>query len=168
MILAVDVYYGDFGARAVGLIFPLWTSEKPAGIIIQLIPQVEAYEPGAFYKRELPCILQVLKQTDLKQLAYIIIDGYVILDDAGTYGLGGYLFEALERKTPVIGVAKTRFLRNTRLHKAVLRGQSNNPLFVTALGVDLEEAAGFIRQMSGPNRMPDLLKQLDMETKKTL
>jgi hypothetical protein len=39
----------------------------------------------------------------------IILDGYVALDDHGKIELGGYLFEALEQKYPVIGIAKNGF-----------------------------------------------------------
>lgn len=51
MILAVDVQY-----------------EEESAVILP-------YEPGSFYKRELPCILSLLKDI-YKQLDAIVIDGY--------------------------------------------------------------------------------------------
>ncbi len=45
-------------------------------------------------------------------LETIIIDGYVWLEEPKIFGLGMYLYEALNRKYPIIGVAKSRF-KNT-------------------------------------------------------
>ena len=73
------------------------------------IPETADYVPGQFYKRELPCILEVLKLSDLAQVQLIIVDGYVFLDDDQKKGLGSYLFEALDGEIPVVGVAKRSF-----------------------------------------------------------
>jgi deoxyribonuclease V len=81
--------------------------------------------------------------------------------------LGTYLYEALVRKVPVIGVAKTRFFSNTQYVAEILRGESKNPLFVTSVGMPLDTAAARIQSMAGPFRIPTLLKLLDVETKVT-
>jgi deoxyribonuclease V len=92
-------------------------------------------------------------------LACLVIDGYVDLDPGGRPGLGAHAQAALG--VPVIGVAKTRF--RTASHAAqVLRGSSARPLFVTAAGIPLAQAAGLVRRMAGPFRLPDALRRADV------
>ena len=165
MILAFDVYYRDDGAKAVAIAFENWTDNNPRDVHTAYINQVAAYEPGGFYKRELPCLLQILHQRDLATVDLIVVDGYVILDNEGSYGLGGHLYEALAQKIPVIGVAKTNFARNTMNVRKVFRGLSKNPLNVTAIGIDIDIAAENISAMHGDHRMPTLLKLLDTYTR---
>jgi deoxyribonuclease V len=165
MILAIDVFYEQNKAKIIGIIFNEWADEKFAQKIELFRQDIAEYEPGAFYKRELPCILDVLEQTDLATLQYIIVDGYVYLDDEKKLGLGGYLYDAIEQKVPVIGVAKNHFANNTKYVVEVLRGESQKPLYVTAVGTDLEEAAKNVKNMHGEYRFPTLLKELDILTK---
>jgi len=165
MILALDVHYRTDTAKTVCIVFHNWTDEKPADMHTTFTADVAEYEPGAFYKRELPCLLEALKSFSMNEIAVIVIDGYVVLDDNGKPGLGAHLFDALEQKIPVIGVAKTRFFSNTQFVAEIFRGESQNPLFVTAAGIPLDIAADHIRSMAGPYRMPGLLKLLDSETK---
>lgn len=126
------------------------------------MPHVEAYESGAFYKRELPCLMALVCEHDLKP-GIFIIDGYVDLPDGGP-GLGRHLHNTLEARAPIIGVAKTP-LRGSSPNIEVLRGQSHTPLYVTAAGMDPESACTNIQAMAGPNRMPDILKAVDRATK---
>ncbi len=165
MILAFDTYYYDNQAKTVCLGFHDWADEKPARVFTETIDVPAEYEPGAFYKRELPCIVSLLKQIDLNSVNAIVVDGFVVLDDAGKPGLGGWLYEYLDQKIPVIGVAKTNFAQNIANKRAVIRGESTKPLFVTALGMDLDTAAGYLKNMHGAYRMPTLLKELDRLTK---
>ncbi len=165
MILAIDVYYTEKGAKTVGVGFENWGDQSPMATFIDHNSEIAEYESGEFYKRELPCILRLLDQIDLSQLDCIVIDGYVILNDTGKLGLGGHLYEILEHKIPIIGVAKTRFAQNEKNNRKVLRGESQKPLWITAAGIGLEEAAQKIQNMHGEYRMPTLLKQLDMLTK---
>jgi len=169
MILAIDVYYfeneTENKAKSVCIAFDDWQNPSPSNTYIEMLTEVEAYVPGEFYKRELPCILAVLNQVNLSQVTTIIVDGFVILDDEGKHGLGGYLHETLDKKIPIIGVAKRGFHKNKRNVREVLRGESQNPLFVTAIGIDLDEAAQKIKEMHGIYRFPSLLKILDQETK---
>jgi deoxyribonuclease V len=165
MILALDTYYQNDKAKTVCIRFVNWTDEQPAEVVTEELDGIEAYQPGSFYKRELPCIVSILKKISLQTIDIIIIDGYVLLDDSGKHGLGGYLYEALERKIPVIGVAKTNFANNT-LHKGeVYRGDSKRPLYITTLGIPLDTARNYIRSMQGAYRIPTLLKTLDALTR---
>ena len=62
-------------------------------------------------------------------------------------------------------VAKSLFKGSCRLVREICRGESKRPLFVSAVGTDLDEAARLVKGMSGEFRMPSLLKILDDETK---
>ena len=163
--LAIDVYYRDEHAKAVGLLFRDWTDDAPLDIKSVVVNAVLPYEPGSFYKRELPCILALLALFDMTTIDTLIVDGYVYLNDDGKPGLGAHLYEALDQKITVVGVAKTSFHDNAR-HVVTVTRQSKNPLFVSAVGTRVEVAAEHVRRMHGAFRMPTLLKMLDQETRK--
>lgn len=165
MLLAVDVHYKQEYAKTVVVLFEDWTSEIPKEVIEVTTLDVVEYEPGFFYKRELPCLLEALQKVDLATIDVIIIDGYVFVDDAYAHGLGGYLFEALDRKIPVVGIAKTKFQRNTATVMEVFRGESKNPLFVSSIGIALDFVAQKTKEMHGNFRLPHLLKLMDQKTK---
>ena len=165
MILAFDSYYFQGQARTVAVAFAHWEDEAPSGIYSEILAAPADYEPGAFYKRELPCILSLLRQIDLETLTCIIVDGYAILDDQGKPGLGGHLHAALLTRVPVIVVAKSNFQSLEKGKIALLRGQSQNPLYITACGMQPEQAADCIGRMHGPYRIPTLLSLLDRATK---
>lgn len=166
MIIAIDVHYRGNMAKTVSIEFERWTDEHPINVHVIEIPVVADYVPGQFYKRELPCILEILKLSDLSKITAIIVDGYVVLDDDEKKGLGGYLYEALNRQIPIVGVAKRSFHSLNEKVISVKRGESKNPLFVTQMGGDLEGYAKKVKEMEGAFRIPTLLKILDMETKK--
>lgn len=165
MLAAFDTYYTDAQAKTVCVLFEHWPDAAPTQVLVDVLDDVPAYEPGAFYKRELPCILRLLKQVEIATLQAIVIDGFVILDDAGKPGLGGHLYEQLNGRVPVIGVAKTNFATNTVNKQEVLRGESLRPLYITALGISLQQAAEHIHTMHGEHRMPTLLRHLDTLTR---
>jgi deoxyinosine 3'endonuclease (endonuclease V) len=127
----------------------------------ETLTDIAPYVSGQFYKRELPCILSLLQQIDLKHCKAIVIDGFVVLDDKGGKGLGGYLYERLKKKIPVIGVAKNDFSKDFNSKRAIQRGNSKKPLFVTAMGMDVHTAARHIETMHGKFRIPTLLKKVD-------
>ncbi len=165
MILAIDVYYKDNKAKSVGILFNGWGDYEPNELISVYLENINEYESGSFYKRELPCMIALLEKIDLSKIKVIIVDGYVYLDDHKKLGLGGYLYEYLENKIPVIGVAKNAFHSNTKMVSMLLRGKSVKKLFVSAAGIEIEEAAHLIKSMHGDYRIPTLLKKLDQETK---
>lgn len=165
MILAFDTAYSGNRARTVCVVFQDWTDWAPANVHSENIEGIADYEPGQFYKRELPCILSLLKTIALDDVEAIIVDGFVVLDDTGLPGLGAHLHAALDGRVPVIGVAKTNFATIHAAKMEVLRGDSARPLYITATGMDLALAADHIRSMHGAHRLPDLLKALDQLTK---
>lgn len=164
MLLAIDVHYKSNYAKAVGVFFN-WEDDEPIKIISEKIEKVEAYVPGQFYKRELPCILALLKNVDLNTLEAIIVDGHVFIDDEKNHGLGGYLWKALDEKIPIIGVAKTAFHSVQKLSQPIFRGESKSPLYVSAIGFELDLALQKVQNMKGDFRIPSILKILDQETK---
>lgn len=161
MILAFDTYYCDKKAKTVAIGFSAWTDAQPHEVFTETLDDVAGYQPGEFYKRELPCILSLLSKIDLTKIAIIVIDGFVILDDNGKPGLGAHLYARLDQMIPVIGVAKTNFALINEGKREVFRGESERPLFITALGIDLDVASNNVRQMHGEYRIPTLLKYLD-------
>ncbi|AZA54793.1 endonuclease V [Chryseobacterium sp. G0201] len=165
MIYAFDTYYYDDYANTICIAFEDWTSEKETEIFSEKTEITSDYESGAFYKRELPCILSLLNKIELKEGDIIIVDGYVTLDDDGKIGLGGYLYDALEQKYPIIGIAKNGFTTPDSQRRAIYRGESKTPLFLTVKGSDVDKMKLNIEKMYGSYRIPTLLKKLDQLTR---
>jgi deoxyribonuclease V len=161
MIVAVDVHYGVDHATAAGVAFHAWADATAAlEIVVPCKAEPAAYEPGEFYKRELPHILAILAEArDRETIDTVVIDGYVTLG-AGRPGLGARLRDALGANVRIIGVAKTPFHGNDEA-EAVTRGQSRRPLYVTAAGMDVTQAAELVRTMHGAHRIPTLLQRAD-------
>ena len=159
MILAVDVDYRGDRAFVAGVSFNAWTDASEQSVYTSHMNGVEAYLPGQFFKRELPCILKLLDDHSLNP-GCIVVDGYVYLDGDREPGMGRHLYDALDAKVNVIGVAKEPF-KNPTEHCRIYRGKSNKPLYVTAAGLDLEQAKDYISSMYGGFRVPALLKKAD-------
>lgn len=159
MILAVDVHYSENNGVAAGILFENWQDEKAQKECASLIEGVADYESGKFFKRELPCILKLIAEHRLKPDC-IIVDGFVFLDGYSKAGLGKHLYEALNREVSVVGIAKKRF-KDIDAQFEVCRGNSRKPLYVTAVGIDLEQAKRNVRAMHGENRLPTLIKRVD-------
>jgi deoxyribonuclease V len=161
-IAFLDVAYKGTGARAACVLAESWEAESPSSTYIQNIKTVEPYEPGNFYRRELPCLISVLSLLPSFPET-IIIDGYVWLSSECRPGLGARLYEALGRKAPVVGIAKTVFagVESCVSVIRIFRGISRNPLFVTAIGIEPEIAAHYIRGMAGRHRIPELMRIAD-------
>lgn len=165
VILAFDTYYADNTAKTVCIAFSDWQQETPSAVYTETLNEVADYVPGEFYKRELPCMLSLLKQIDLSEVEAIVVDGFVFLDDDQKPGLGAKLHESLEGKIPVVGVAKTNFATIASMKRSVFRGESMRPVYVTAIGTDVDAAAELVKNMHGDFRIPTLLKELDRLTK---
>ncbi|QWF16341.1 endonuclease V [Lysobacter capsici] len=166
MILAVDVHYRDTSATVAGVVFAQWDDAQAFASHTVTCDDIANYVPGEFYRRELPCIVQLLdrlaKLDSLKDVAIdcIAIDGYVWLGAEQRPGLGAHLREALHDRVPVVGIAKTCYA-GTPAEAEVRRGGSDRPLYVSAAGMALVDARAAVAGMSGSHRIPDLLKQVD-------
>jgi deoxyribonuclease V len=159
MIYALDVdYNGDLNATVACLGFQNWSDNQISYSNRHRIEPIEPYQSGLFFKRELPCLLKALE--NLTDIEIIIVDGYVWLEEPSHYGLGMYLYDALDKQIPIIGVAKNRF-NNTPKSCELLRGESQKPLYITSIGIELEEAKSYIAKMAGKYRFPSLLKEVD-------
>ena len=162
MLAFMDVGYHDAGARAAAVLAVQWHDSAACHQQIVDLPEVAPYEPGAFYLRELPCLLaliEALPQTP----SLLAIDGYVWLDAQFRPGLGAHLYQALGEQIPVVGIAKTAFAGadTCPLIEPVLRANSRRPLYVSCVGTDLRRTALEVQQMHGLHRIPSLLKQVD-------
>lgn len=155
---AVDVQYNNVGGATAALIV---SNELTLATVmaeyLANVPHVAPYEPGALFKRELPCIGAVLALNG--PLDLLIVDGYATLDPDGRPGLGAFAADAFD--LPVIGVAKTPFRTATHAIE-VIRGTATRPLYVTAAGgIGIDEAARIVAGMAGPHRVPSALARVD-------
>ena len=106
MIALFDVDYREDKAHAAAVIIENWQSEDPFRIYTKIIDNIEAYQPGEFYKRELPCLVSLISLFEEK-ISVLVVDSYVWVKSKK--GLGGYLYDHFQGKYPVVGVAKSRF-----------------------------------------------------------
>ena len=168
MILAVDAQYQKDGSGHVaGVLFKDVVDAEPLFSGSIQLYHVAPYEPGQFYKRELPGILQMFHMIHERysDISLIVIDGYVDLG-LDHPGLGRHLFHALGGMVPVLGVAKTQFKDAPALE--VVRGFSKKPLFVTSAGLILGADAALVRLMHGTYRIPTMLKLVDHKARQGL
>ncbi len=159
-LACVDVDYRARGAVAGCVLFTAWADVTPARELVATAAadEVAPYVPGQLYRRELPLLERVLARVG-HPLDVVLVDGHVWLDAAGAPGLGAHLWEALGRRSHVIGVAKTAYVGAPAI--AVRRGHSASPLHVTAAGMSADEAARHVAAMDGPHRLPTLLTRVD-------
>lgn len=159
MITALDVAYQGDVAVAAAVCFRNWASDALVSEHTAQIDGVMPYQPGDFYRRELPCLLKVITRIP-HQVDVFVVDGFVWLGGDRTPGVGYRLWHALGEATPVVGVAKTAF-RGTPEDAALLRGTSKKPLYVTAVGIESAEAKRLVSSMHGDNRFPTMLRRVD-------
>lgn len=162
MIACIDVQYSESEATrphayAAIVAFDSWRSSVPTEHHVIAIQDVAPYESGAFYKRELPCILAAL-ETLTQTPDIVIVDGYVWLGEDRP-GLGAKLYEARSDLQAVVGVAKTHFTGTTA--DPVVRGDSKRPLWVSEIGREPLHAALRVAEMHGAFRLPTMLRLVD-------
>jgi deoxyribonuclease V len=159
VLAALDVDYRSTCVVTACVSFAAWTDAAPAAsVAVRSDGAAEAYVPGQFYRRELPYLVDVLAR--LAQLPdVIVVDGFVWLGP-GEPGLGAHLHDALAGRAAVVGVANRPY-RGASIGTSVRRGQSETPLFVTSVGMDLDAAVAKVASMHGAHRVPTLLKLVD-------
>jgi len=165
-IALVDVHYEGSSARAACVLAASWEAESALESRVLRLARVEPYEPGSFYRRELPCLLRVLSLLGTPP-DVVVIDGYVWLPSPVRPGLGARLYEALGRGSAVVGIAKTVFsgARHSPVVATLFRGSSRRPLYVSAVGMDLDLAAQCVQRMAGGHRLPELVRQADRRSR---
>lgn len=166
MIAILDAAYAKRASAAACVTAADWTSPDPLAQFTHGDGPAADYEPGAFWRRELPLLLSVLNMTPERPDA-LLIDGYVFLDGDGREGLGAHLFAALGGTTPVVGLAKTRFSDADAWAARIRRQSTLRPLYVTAVGIALGDAAEAVASMPGA-RLPDLCRLADQTARAAL
>lgn len=159
-IFAADVAYDDAATRALGALvaFDDWSADHAFWEVTHAFTSIAPYEPGAFYKRELPCWLALLALASAAGHTpdLLVVDGYARFSPDRP-ALGTHLHAATG--TPVIGVAKTRFA--TADHLEIRRGTSASPLYITAIGLPVTTAAAALQSAHGAHRIPTMLRRVD-------
>jgi len=156
MKLAVAVHFDGAQAHAAAVSFEAWDSPEATKTYLSHIAHVEKAERGALDLRELPCVMQLLREHRLEP-ELIVIDGFVHLDGDETPGLGQYLFQALGGTVPIVGVSKSG-RPGLSAQFEVMREEETKPLLVTCVGIDIGAAKARLRAMHGRKRVPTLLK----------
>ena len=158
LILALDTHYEDAINKAwTGFVlFEAWEATQTINEGRDAHVGLSPYQPGQFYRRELPCVRPVVDRF-VADINLVIIDGYVDLGPDKP-GFGRHLYDAYDHQFDVVGVAKNRFKGNTAAE--VLRGTSQKPLYVTST-TDIEIARRGVLAMCGHYRLPDLLRRVD-------
>jgi len=155
VLCCLDVDYQATGVTTACVGFDAWTDELAAiELVLRSRGEAAAYEPGAFYQRELPYLQAALAR--MPALETILVDAYVWLAPDRP-GLGKHLHDACG--LPVVGIAKNHFAGTDAIE--VIRGTSTRPLYVTAVGLDATVAADRVRAMHGDHRIPTLIRRAD-------
>lgn len=156
LVGAVDVHYpATGGARAAMVVASGPTLATIEAERVHWLDVAQPYQPGSFYRRELPAILALLG--DAPPLSLLLVDGYCDLDPYGRPGLGAHVHR--EAGIPVVGVAKTAF--HTATHAVPVVRNGARPLYVTAAGLPVPDAAWLVATMAGRYRLPDALRRVD-------
>lgn len=157
MIGIFDVGYSDDGSVLVGCVsLAEFEDAAPRREWAVEAGPASPYQPGQFWKRELGPLLRGVQSA--ADWSVCVIDAYVDLGETRTPGLGRFLHEATG--IPVIGVAKSRYAGTPRAYE-IQHGSSRRPLFVSAAGLELDEAKKAIKRMAGPNRVPAMIRRAD-------
>jgi deoxyribonuclease V len=156
MKLAVAVHLDSDGALAAAVAFDEWDAREASRTYTSRIAHVEKAVRGELDLRELPCLLQLLREHALDP-EVIVIDGFVHLDAMETPGLGRHLHHALGGGTAVIGVSKVS-KPDMPAQFEVVREEETRPLVITCIGIELGAAKARLRTMHGKRRVPTLLK----------
>ncbi len=159
LFAALDVAYTDGRAYGACVTFQDWRSSAPLSVITAETPVSAAYEPGAFFKRELQVLVTLLNGLH-PEPTHILVDGYAHFGGPAKPGLGARLRAALEDRPAIVGVAKSPLSGDDWSERAI-RGKSAKPLFVTSAGMAEAEAAAGVCAMHGAHRIPTLLALAD-------
>ncbi len=156
MKLAMAVHHDSGGATAAAVAFDDWSAPEALRSYTSRITHVEKPQRGELDLRDLPCLLQLLRDHALDP-EFIIIDGCVFLDAQDTPGLGRHLHHALGGRAGVIGVNKSA-MPGMPAQFEVHREEEARPVIVTCIGIDIGAAKARLRAMHGKRRVPTLLK----------
>jgi deoxyribonuclease V len=155
VLCCLDVDYQPTGVTTACVGFEDWIDDVGAiELVMRSRGAAAAYQPGAFFERELPYLRAALER--MPAMEAILVDAYVWLAPDRP-GLGKHLHDATG--VAIVGVAKTHFAGSDAIE--VVRGTSARPLYVTAIGVAPAVAADRVRAMHGDHRIPTLIRRVD-------
>ncbi|MCV2419092.1 endonuclease V [Paucibacter sp. DJ2R-2] len=160
MKLIVAVHFEDAQATratAAAVAFEAWDAAEATRTYLSRIAHVEPAVRGTLDLRELPCVMQLLREHKLEP-ELILIDGFVHLDADETPGLGQHIFHALGGSVPIVGVSKKRLPGLTAQFEVMREDEETQPLLVTCAGIDIGAAKARLRTMHGRKRVPTLMK----------
>ncbi len=166
MKICLNINYKENKANIAGITFSDWKSPIVISSKKIIKNDIETYNPEELYKKELSCLLELLQTYELSEINTIIIDGYVYADGNKKQETGAYLYEALDKKIPVIGISKIKRYEYNLVTKIVFRGDSSDPLYITSVGIDEGYAAFMIKNMHGELRIPTLLQEAEKLSKR--
>lgn len=132
MKLAVAVQFDGTQAVAAAAAFDAWDAAEATQTYVSRIAHVEKAVRGEPDLRELPCVMQLLREHSLEP-ELILTDGFVHLDAAETPGLGQHLYQALGGRVPIVGVSR-KSLPGLSAQFEVMREEEAQPLLVTCVG----------------------------------
>lgn len=156
MKLIVAVHFDGTQAYAAAVAFDAWDAAEADKTCVSHIAHVEKVATGQLDLRELPCVMQLLREHSLEP-ELILLEGFVHLDADETPGLGQHLYQALGGKVPIVGVSKKRLPALSEQFE-VMREEEAAPLVVTCAGIDIGAAKVRLRAMHGRKRVPTLVK----------
>jgi deoxyribonuclease V len=156
MKLVLAVHFDGTQAHAAAVAFDAWDAAEATKTYVSHIANVEKAARGKLDLRELPCVMQLLREHSLEP-ELILVEGFVHLDADETPGFGQHLYQALGGKVPVVGASK-RNLPGLSAQFEVMREEEAPPLFVTCAGIDIGAAKARLRAMHGRKRVPTLMK----------
>ena len=156
MKLVVAVHFDGVHANVAAAAFDAWDAVEATKTYGSRVDHVEKAGKGELDLRELPCLMQLLREYSLEP-ELILIEGFVHLDADETPGLGQHLYQALGCKVPIVGVSKKR-LPGMSVQVEVVREEETQPLYVTCAGIDIGAAKARLRAMHGRKRVPTLMK----------
>lgn len=156
MKLIVAVHFEGTQAQAAAVAFEAWDAAEATQTYLSRIGQVEPAVRGELDLRELPCVLQLLREHRLEP-ELILLEGFVHLDANETPGPGLHLYQALGGRVPIVAVSKRR-LPGLAAQFEVMREEETPPLLVTCAGIDIGAAKARLRAMHGRKRVPTLMK----------
>jgi deoxyribonuclease V len=156
MKLAIDVHFDGAGALAAAVAFDAWDAPEATRSYTSRVPHVEKARLGELDLRNLPCIIELMREHALEP-ELVVIDGFVDPDAKETPGLGRHLYHALGGRAAVIGVSKSSSPTLPPQFE-VFREDESRPLLVTSVGINIGAAKAGLRAMHGRKRVPTLLK----------
>lgn len=174
MILLTDVFYEEEvnTAHIAAIAIDNWTSSTilktweidKSGIDCE-------YIPGQFFKREMPCLIELwntISEEEKSQITTIIVDGFYDIWD-GRHGLGHHFHDWLIENgydKEVVGIAKSPCRETNKFTLPVYRTEESkkskcrSALWVNGSNMDNDYQAKVL-SMHGEYRLPTMVKAVD-------